>query len=291
MTWIPLSEALHTMPLYSEDQKREKEAQSSDRFKFAVVQATANLAYFVPQSSEEPRHTACVGASRNFSARGLAHSTLHILSSWGAAFKRWRDIFSLTYYCGMDAVNGMKNLDSQSKKHEVTTNVFKKQDGLHLPSSSQKVCSHINLEDATIYSTQAHIDVLITEEWAKFQLDHPHNKEPVNQTTGMRQFRSYSARGLGAPSLHIFHICTAADAEIRAEPAALGTWQLQIGRGNSGYLEAAKSTNYRSPWPKRKRLTSAPLWPTGDKGAAPTPQTLSVRKKFKGRLRDQHRRR
>ena len=50
--------------------------------------------------------------------------------------------------------------------------------------------------------------------------------------------------------------------------------------GNWGYWEDAKSTNYRSPWPKWKTLTSAPLWRTGDKGAAPLPQTLAVRKQL-----------
>ena len=37
---------------------------------------------------------------------------------------------------------------------------------------------------------------------------------------------------------------------------------------------------FRSPWPKWKTLTSAPLWRTGDKGAPPLLQTLAVRKQL-----------
>ena len=72
----------------------------------------------------------------------------------------------------------------------------------------------------------------------------------------------------------------AADAKTRAEVAALGTSQLKIGLGNWGYRADAKSTKYRSPWPKWKTLSGAPLWRTGDKGATPTPQTPSVRKQL-----------
>ena len=79
---------------------------------------------------------------------------------------------------------------------------------------------------------------------------------------------------------HLFHIRTAADAKIRAEVEALGTTQLKIGLGNRGYSEDAKSTKFRSPWPKWKILTSAPLWQSGDKGAPPVPQTLAVRKQL-----------
>ena len=102
----------------------------------------------------------------------------------------------MAYCCGMDAVNGMKNLESRSNKDEITRNAFKKLEGLHLPSLLQKVCAHMNLQDATIRSTQAHIDMLITEQWVKFHLDHPDNKEFVSQTADMWQFRGYSARGL-----------------------------------------------------------------------------------------------
>ena len=55
----------------------------------------------------------------------------------------------------------------------------------------------MNLKDATICSTEAHIDGLITEQWVTFHLDHPGNKDFVNQTAGMRRFQSFSARGLG----------------------------------------------------------------------------------------------
>ena len=53
--------------------------------------------------------------------------------------------------------------------------------------------------------------------------------------------------------------------------------QLKIGLGNGRHWEDAKSTKYRSPWPKCKTLTGAPLWRTGNKGAPPLPQTLAVR--------------
>ena len=77
--------------------------------------------------------------------------------------KQRRDVLSLAYYCGKGAVNGMKNLQSRSKKEEVPRNAFKKLEGLHFPSSLQKVCSHMNVKDATVRSTQAHIDMLISE--------------------------------------------------------------------------------------------------------------------------------
>ena len=67
---------------------------------------------------------------------------------------------------------------------------------------------------------------------------------------------------------------------MRAEVAALGTTQLKIGLGNCSYWEDAKSTKFRSPWPKWKTLTSAPLWRTRDKGAPPIPQTLAVPKQL-----------
>ena len=55
---------------------------------------------------------------------------------------------------------------------------------------------------------------------------------------------------------------------------------LKIGQGNCGYCEEAKSTRFRSQWPKWKTLTSAPLWRTEDKAAPPLPQTLAVRKQL-----------
>ena len=60
----------------------------------------------------------------------------------------------------------------------------------------------------------------------------------------------------------------------------MGTLQLKVGVGNWGYWEDAKGSKYRSPWPKWKTLTGAPLWQTGDKGAPPSPQTLSVWKQL-----------
>ena len=38
----------------------------------------------------------------------------------------------------------MKNLETKSRKEEVTRNAFKKLEGLHLPSLLQKVCVHCN---------------------------------------------------------------------------------------------------------------------------------------------------
>ena len=90
----------------------------------------------------------------------------------------------------------MKNLENKSKKEDVTRNAFKKLEGLHLPSLLQKVCAHMNLKDSTLRTTQNYIDALITEQWVIFHLDHPDNKQYVNRTAGMRQFRSFSARGL-----------------------------------------------------------------------------------------------
>ena len=74
VTWIPLSEALHNMLLYIEDQKREKQQQDFERYKAADVQAAVNSAFLAPEHLEEPWHTVCVGASHDRSTRGLAHS-------------------------------------------------------------------------------------------------------------------------------------------------------------------------------------------------------------------------
>ena len=46
------------------------------------------------------------------------------------------------------------------------------------------------------------------------------------------------------------------------------------------YWEDAKGTKYRSPRPGWKTLTGAPMWRTGDKGAPPSPQTLTALKQF-----------
>ena len=77
VTWIPLSEALHNMLLYVEDQRREKEPYNLDWFKIAVVQAAANSASVDPENLEEPGHTVCVGVSHSCSAQGLAHCIAH----------------------------------------------------------------------------------------------------------------------------------------------------------------------------------------------------------------------
>ena len=75
----------------------------------------------------------------------------------------------------------MKNLESKSKKEDVTRNAFKKLDGLHLRIFWQKVCALMNLKESTISSTQTYIDALITEQWVTFHLNHPDNKDFVNQ--------------------------------------------------------------------------------------------------------------
>ena len=90
----------------------------------------------------------------------------------------------------------MKNLETKSRKEEVTRNAFKKLEGLHLPNLLQKVCAHMNMKDSTLRTTQNYIDAPITDQWVIFHLDHPDNKQYVNQTTGMRQCRSFSVRGL-----------------------------------------------------------------------------------------------
>ena len=90
----------------------------------------------------------------------------------------------------------MKTLESISRKEDVTRNAFKKLEGLHLPSLLQKVFAHLNLKDSILLSTQNYIDALITEQWVIFHLDDLDNKQYVNQTAGMRQCRSFSARGL-----------------------------------------------------------------------------------------------
>ena len=55
----------------------------------------------------------------------------------------------------------MKNLESRSKREDVTRNAFKKLERLHLPCLSQKVCAHRILKDATLRTTQNYIDALI----------------------------------------------------------------------------------------------------------------------------------
>ena len=70
----------------------------------------------------------------------------------------------------------MKNLETRSRKEEVTRNAFKKLEGLHLRSLWQKVCAHMNLKDSTLRTSQNYIDAQITEQWVMFHLDHPNNK-------------------------------------------------------------------------------------------------------------------
>ena len=97
----------------------------------------------------------------------------------------------------------MTNLEKKSRKDEVTRNAFKKLEGMHLPSLLRKVCAHMNLKDSTLRTTQNYIDAQITDQWVTFHLDHPDNKQYVNQTAGMRQCCSFSARGL-AHSTYVF---------------------------------------------------------------------------------------
>ena len=148
MTWIPLSEALDNRLLYIEDQKREKKPQDFKRFKTAVVQAPVTSAFLAPELLEEPGHTICVRVSDGRSARGLAHS-MTLFSLVGQR----RDILSLAYYCGRDAVTGIRNLESKSKKEDVTRNAFKKLEGLHLPSLLQNVCTQMNSKVSTLRTT------------------------------------------------------------------------------------------------------------------------------------------
>ena len=262
MTWIPLSEVLDNMLLYIEDQKQEKEPQDLERFKTAVVQAAVNSSFLAPEQLEAPGHTVCVGVSHSWDARGLPHSIARF------AFVG-RDIQALEgrllhgILVRQRRGDWYRNVEGRSRKEDVTRNAFQKPEGLHLPSSLERVYAHMNLKDAFIRSTQSQIDALIAEQWVTFHLDHPENKDFVNRTAGMRQFCSLSARGL-AHSPASFHIYTAACAKIRAKVAAHGPLQLKIGLGNWGYLDD------RSPWPKWKTLTGAPLKRTGDKGAPPS---------------------
>ena len=46
----------------------------------------------------------------------------------------------------------MKNLESRSKKEEVTRNAFKKVEGLHWRSPLQNAYAHMSLKDATRHS-------------------------------------------------------------------------------------------------------------------------------------------
>ena len=81
----------------------------------------------------------------------------------------------------------MENLEGERKKQDVTRNAFKNLEGLYLRSLLQKVCANMNLKDSTLRTTQNYIDSLITEQRVIFHLDHPENKDLVNQTAGKRQ--------------------------------------------------------------------------------------------------------
>ena len=120
----------------------------------------------------------------------------------------------------------MKNLESKSRKDDVTRNAFKKLEGLHLPSFLKKVCAHMNLKESTIRSTHTYIDALITE---RRVTSHPSNRRYAS----VWQLRCVRARALN----RLLHICTAADAKIRAEVAALGTTRLKTRLGNVGKVE------------------------------------------------------
>ena len=192
VTWIPLSEALDNMLLYIEDGKREKEPQDFERFNTAVVQAAVNSAFLAPESLEEPRHTVCVRVSHGYSARGLLDTvfprrTRH--SRTGGTSSSWR------ITAAVRRLLVCRTSRSKSKKEDVTRNAFKKLEELYLPSLLQKVCAHMNLKDSTLGTTQNYTDARITEQWVTFHLDHPDNKDYVNQTAGMCQFCTFSARG------------------------------------------------------------------------------------------------
>ena len=114
----------------------------------------------------------------------------------------------------------MKSLENKSRKKEVTRNAFKKLEGLHLPSLLQKVCAHMNLKNSTLRTTQNNIDAQITDQWVIFHLDHPENKQYVNQTAGMRQCRSFSARGLA----HSATVFTSVHLRMRRSEQKLQHW-------------------------------------------------------------------
>ena len=130
-------------------------------------------------------------------------------------------------------MTGIRNLEGSSRKEDVTRNAFRKLEGLHLPSLLQKACAHMNLKDGTIHSTQSQIEALFTEEWVTFQLDHPDNKDFVNQTAGMLQFRSLSARGLThSPAIfsHL-HSCGCEDSSRSCSTGHVATedWHQKLG--------------------------------------------------------------
>ena len=115
----------------------------------------------------------------------------------------------------------------------MTSNAFKKLEGLHLPSLLQKMFAHLNLKDATIGSTQSHIDALITEQWVTFHLDVPDNKDFINQTAGIRQFCSFSAGGLAYSPVILSHVhscrCKSSGGSRSAGHDATEDWPAKLG--------------------------------------------------------------
>ena len=130
-------------------------------------------------------------------------------------------------------MTGTRNLGGKSRKEDVTRKAFKKLEGLHLPSSLQKVCALMNLKDATIQNTQSQIDALITEQWVTFHLDHLDNKDFVNQTAGMRRSHSCSARGLTHSPASYSHLqscrCEGSNTSCSTRHIATEDWPGKLG--------------------------------------------------------------
>ena len=80
MTSILLSEALHNMLLYLQDEKREKEAQDLNRFKTAVVQAAVNSAFTAPEKWKN-KGAQYVLVCHAIAVSEVSRTVLHIFSS------------------------------------------------------------------------------------------------------------------------------------------------------------------------------------------------------------------
>ena len=76
----------------------------------------------------------------------------------------------------------------------------------------------MNLKDLTLRTTR---NALITEPRVTFHLDHPDNGDYVNQTAGMRQFCSFSARGLA----HSTTLLTSAQLPMRRSEQKSQRWE------------------------------------------------------------------